>query len=268
MRPITLHLLRDILAMLAGALVCAGIAMATETQSSPELPFSEGTEQAPRVNGLTVEDVDLGLASNDHVRSLVSEVTETGQTGMIRLQLDKPAPAAQDTLFYDRSEVEQRAAALRARISTLLGKNAPDEKTSEERELELQQEIELDKSYESAGKGHAQSGNGNHAQSKGKPGTVKLRLLELAFIVWDFITHPLTIFIVVTAGLIRLTVAIYRISGDKSKRRHSHRKSKRTQQFAPVTEYEKREERRRQRHYSTRRKSHRRRSWLSRIGSA
>jgi len=271
------------LGALAILLACAGHALADATfETGPGLGADTTLDMGAPAGaaGAAGQQVDLGASNTDHLRKMIDDAaavrsatktaastapSEEGQAGKIQLQLDDPKKASKDTLFYDEAEVDARAAALKSKVKSMLDKDVPEELSNEERELELQKQMAL--SQIDSGK----NGNNNRSDT-----VLKKRLQELAFLIWDLLTHPATIALVVIAAVIRLVVAINRVSNRGSKHRSSkqHSSGRRTTrapsapaQGATITEYEQREERRRQRHYAQRRRGRHRRSWLDRFRS-
>jgi len=271
MQNVSFHTLAG-LCLLSLTLVASAQPESVTTIDATHSSFESGVHAQDSDPSLSPEELDLGI-SRDRVRELMDGAAVDAASPLSR-QLNPSRNEKPDTLIYDASEVEQRAQSLKSKLNALWGQEAPDETSDEERELSLQREIALDKSY--AGASSGQGGTPNRRSDLNNP-TLKLRLIEVVLIVWDVVTHPLTIALLVLAFIARITLAIVRLSREESGRR-SHRTSgsgtiaseapvKHANTTAPppseqpLTEYEQRMERRRQRRYSRSRR-HRRSSIL------
>lgn len=220
---------------------------------------------------IAASELDLGVQSAS-VHDLVRGITDNDETRPAALRLDDKPATKPDTLFYQVEEVEARAEAIKSRIASLLG-NTPDEQSEEERERALQQKIALDKSYSSGATGLSGQRSGAPRSDLDNP-TLRLRLIEFALIVWDVLTHPVTITLAVLGFIGRVVLAMLRLKRERksSRRRRSHSRRARGNAAPeavtarsieqPMTEYEQQLERRRQRRYSRSRRHHRRSSLL------
>lgn len=260
-------------ALLCLAALLTGVGAQPDSGASVEsnaAGFEQGDTAALEAP-IAASELDLGVQSAS-VHDLVRGIAGHDETRPAALRLDDKPATKPDTLIYQAEEVEARAEAIKSRISSLLG-NTPDEQSEEERERELQKKIALDKSYSSGATGLSGQRSGGPRSDLDNP-TLRLRLIEFGLIVWDVLTHPVTITLAALGFIGRVVMAALRVKREKksSRRRRSrsyHAKAAERQERPaaqtsdlPMTEYEQQQERRRQRRYSRSRRHHRRSSLL------
>jgi hypothetical protein len=169
----------------------------------------------PQVGAADVRMLDLGHAGRDPYKAMVDDIV-TAPTAQVRLDTGEAHPEAQvkRSLIYSEAEINSRVDALKNALSGLLGDDEPEARSDEERELSLQRDIAMRGAYRGAGLGGSAQEGGGGASPQSQDGTARVRLLELAFLLWDILTHPVTITVLVLYGLARLTVAIIRVAKD------------------------------------------------------
>jgi hypothetical protein len=216
-------------ALLYVAPVSARLDTAAPT-SGEASPVTAADGDAPEsAAGLAVENVDLGHTSSNPYQSMVEDLVSTPKTGQRGLDAKTPDPKAQvqRSLFYDENELKSRLDSVKSAVSSLLGDDEPKNRSDEERELGLQRDIAMRDAYRGAhlAGGSSLGDGGASAASTRQDDTAKVRLIELAFLLWDILTHPVTLTILVLYGLARLTLAIVRVAKDPHGRRKRGRRS-------------------------------------------
>jgi len=205
------------------------------TGEAPTSGFDSGSdaETNTRGTGLSTDKLELGHTSANPYKSMIDDLVAVPKTGKRGLETpgthDTKAPE-QRALFYDEDELKARVASVKSTVSTLLGDEGPKTQSEEERELGLQRDIAMRDAYRGArlaggsGTGFA---NDNEAQraAAAQDDTAKMRIMELGFLLWDFLTHPLTIALLVLYGLVRLLIAIVRVAKDPHGRKTKGRRS-------------------------------------------
>ena len=238
--------------------------------------FVAGTEEEDASTS-PIDDVDLGHNTQDPYKAMVEDIVAAPGA-------DRPTAAAEllknknesgRALFYDDDELKARMAAVKSTLSSLFGDDGPKAESDEERELSLQKDIAMRGAYRGAalpgGRAYGGASSSSAAQAPQDEATGRLRLAELAFLLWDILTHPLTLTVLVLYALARLTVAIFRVArnphGDKHKgQRASHHRGH-SRPMEPVARQAagepapKAEQRHRHRHHASRR-HRRKRSFL------
>lgn len=253
---------------------------ATPTAGESSTVPGAANEGAPQSSAaLGVENVDLGHDSANPYQAMVDDLVSTAKAGQKGLDPKAADPKAQlqRSLIYDENELKTRVNAVKSAVSSLLGEDEPKTRTDEERELGLQRDIAMRNAYRGSQlAGGSGLGDGGTSSASRQDDTAKIRLIELAFLLWDILTHPATLTILVFYGLARLTLAIVRVAKDPHGRRRKGRRSGSHAHAAPTaqpahtrasTDFEIEQDRRRheRRHRSRRHRS--RRSFLDRFRS-
>ncbi|QID19296.1 hypothetical protein G3580_17745 [Nitrogeniibacter mangrovi] len=195
---------------------------------APGTPAAAPSRETGFVSGMEVTGkaanapavADTGIRSGDPYRAMIDDMLATPRQGRV----PDAAATAHDssTLFYDEKELQARAASFKAELSAILGDDTPAEQSAEERELTLKKEIAMRAAYADSAAGGRQ-GHTSQADDTGR-----LRMIELAFLMWDILTHPLTLSLIALYGLARLAIAILRVARDPHgrKRRQRHGSSR------------------------------------------
>jgi len=207
--------------------------VATDEASTSGFDSGSGAEANPRGTGLSTDKLDLGHTSPNPYKAMIDDLVAAPKAEKRGLDTpgsrDAKAPE-QRSLFYDEDELKARVASVKSTVSSLLGDEGPKTQSEEERELGLQRDIAMRDAYRGArlaggsGTGFA---NDNEAQraAAAQDDTAKMRIMELGFLLWDFLTHPLTIALLVLYGLVRLVIAIIRVARDPHGRKSKGRRS-------------------------------------------
>jgi len=251
---------------------------AVDDEAGPSTTMGIGGEIGARHAGATSGEVDLGHSSPNPYKAMIEDLVAAPKSQQRRTETipgTAPHVPEQRTLLYDEGELKSRVDSVKATVSSMFAGDAPDAQSEEERELKLQRDIAMREAYRGAslgGSGALSSSSNSDGQEK----AAKIRLVELAFLAWDLLTHPVTIALLLMYGFGRLVVAMLRVTKDPRGRRKKLRRSRSSSRnatksaSAPVvalTEFELEQERR---HRDRRRRSRRhrsRRSFLDRFRS-
>ncbi len=240
--------------------------------ASPQETFT-GAATEEETPSVAISNVDLGHASKDPYKAMVEDIvaTPTSDRSTVSGQL---AAKKGHSLFYDEDEVKARMDSVKSTFSSLFGDDEPQATSDEERELGLQKDIAMRGAYKGTTlAGGSTFGGASSSARTQQNDAEKVRLAELAFLIWDILTHPLTLAVVVFYGLGRLTIAIFRVArnprGDKRKGRRSSSRRTRDRPLEPAmaqaaqAHEQEREPTRERRHRHRRHASRRRRSQRS-----
>jgi len=274
-----------LLCLLFSAQVPARPQATTEPEAKPAADGFVAGDEAPKTTPTTagtisLEKVDLGHAADNPYKAMIEDLVggpkSDDRDPQAPRRPDTTPPPEQRSMFYDEDELKARATSVKSAVTSMFGDDEPKVQSEEERELSLQRDIAMRGAYRGArlagGVGVGDAGDGEARRAgEAQDNKAKMRMMELGFMLWDVLTHPLTIALLVLYGFTRMVIAMVRVAKDpygRNKREHGDRGHARRASDAPASraptplELETEQERRyrERRRHSRRRRS--RRSFL------
>ena len=207
---------------------------------APSAPVMVEDAASPTRFGDEKPDADFrirGSAEDDPYQAILREIVVGAAPTRGRAH-QAPTTVDDDAAlnFNTKEELKARIAAVKGGLASLMGNDGRTEQSEEARELELERRIAMRGAYNGA----RLAGGADAATGTGAPGgreqrntspdeeEARLYLLDLAFFVWDVLTHPATMTALVLIAIFRAALFVMRFAPRTHRVRRHHGKRRRS----------------------------------------